>query len=117
MLMTGGRMPCKRAEARRNRDGSAQSGPAGAGVLGPLGPRGSQSVEIAASWLAWCLLGLVETPNRNSQKAGGFMNSQTLPLQPTQSAGPRPQPNVTWEAGGATHAGQKRQVNEDSFLV
>lgn len=45
------------------------------------------------------------------------MNSQTLPLQPTQSAGPRPQPNVTWDAAGFTHAGQRRQANEDSFLV
>ena len=45
------------------------------------------------------------------------MNSQTLPLQPSKSPGPRVQPNVTWEAGGYTHAGQRRQVNEDSFLV
>lgn len=44
------------------------------------------------------------------------MNSQTLPLQPSQTAGPRPQP-MTWDAGGATHGGQRRQVNEDSFLV
>ncbi|HEY6725755.1 MAG TPA: protein phosphatase 2C domain-containing protein [Polyangiaceae bacterium] len=45
------------------------------------------------------------------------MNSQTLPLQPPQSAGPRPDPHTTWDAGGYTHTGQRRQANEDSFLV
>jgi len=45
------------------------------------------------------------------------MNSQTLPLQTSESPGPRAQPNVRWEAGGYTHAGQRRHANEDSFLV
>jgi protein phosphatase len=38
-------------------------------------------------------------------------------LNPTQSAEVRPQANVTWDAGGHTHVGQRRQANEDSFLV
>jgi protein phosphatase len=45
------------------------------------------------------------------------MNSQTLPLQTSESPGPRAQPNVRWKAGGYTHAGQRRHANEDSFLV
>ena len=45
------------------------------------------------------------------------MNSQTQPIQPQRGAEPLRESSVVWEAGGYTHTGQRRQVNEDSFLV
>lgn len=45
------------------------------------------------------------------------MNSQTLPYTPTKSSESRAQASVTWDAGGYTDVGQRRQANEDSFLV
>lgn len=44
------------------------------------------------------------------------MNSQTLPLD-AFDAGADAQASVKWDAAGSTHGGQRRQTNEDSFLV
>src|SRR6187549_3288415 len=45
------------------------------------------------------------------------MNSHTQPAQPQRGAEPVRESNMIWEAGGCTHTGQRRHVNEDSFLV
>jgi len=45
------------------------------------------------------------------------MNSQTLPLDELKHAGSREAPSATSDAGGYTDGGQRRHVNEDSFLV
>jgi len=45
------------------------------------------------------------------------MNSQTLPLAAFKSDGSREHVSVRWDAAGYTDGGQRRQINEDSFLV
>lgn len=45
------------------------------------------------------------------------MNSQTLPLNAFKNAESGAEPSATWDAGGYTDGGQRRHINEDSFLV